>query len=180
MNKQHGFTLLELMVTVAVAAIIVTIAVPSFSAMLDRHRLEAAAGELKLNLQLARSQAIKHNGKIQVTFHVASGGSNWRYGLSDLSDPNACNPAAASMDSSGCTIDGAVKVYSSEAWRNVKLSLAGNDTLSFEPRRGMADRAHEFDLQSPVGTLRVGVSRIGRVYICDPDDGDMGSYRACR
>lgn len=58
MRKNHGFTLIELMVTIAVLAIITMMAAPSFDEMLNRKRLEANTKELMLVLNQARSQAI--------------------------------------------------------------------------------------------------------------------------
>lgn len=57
-NQQKGFTLIELMVTIAVMAIIAMMAAPSFGNMLNRKRLEANTKELMLVLSQARSQAV--------------------------------------------------------------------------------------------------------------------------
>ena len=57
-NKHKGFTLIELMVTIAVMAIIAMMAAPSFGNMLNRKRLEANTKELMLVLSQARSQAV--------------------------------------------------------------------------------------------------------------------------
>jgi len=59
-SKRHrqGFTLLELMLTLGVAAILVTAAVPFMGNMLARQRLKAAEGEWMAALRFAQSQAI--------------------------------------------------------------------------------------------------------------------------
>jgi type IV fimbrial biogenesis protein FimT len=53
-----GFSLLELMVTIFVAAILAAIAVPSFRATIQRHRLLAAADDLQTSVQYARTEAV--------------------------------------------------------------------------------------------------------------------------
>ena len=58
----RGFTLIELVVTLAVAAILLGVGVPSFTAMVRDGRMEAAASELNLALYLARSEAVKRAG----------------------------------------------------------------------------------------------------------------------
>jgi len=56
-----GFTLIELMVTVAMVGILMAIAVPSFTAVINTNRLAAAANELTASLQQARMEAIRRN-----------------------------------------------------------------------------------------------------------------------
>jgi len=55
----RGFTLTELMVTLVVAGILVTIAVPSFRGFLLSNRLTTATNDLVADFQVARSEAIK-------------------------------------------------------------------------------------------------------------------------
>ncbi|MEG3757928.1 GspH/FimT family pseudopilin [Pseudoalteromonas carrageenovora] len=56
-NKQSGFTLLELMVTVAIVGIIASIALWNSSDMLEENRAENFLLELKRNISYARAQA---------------------------------------------------------------------------------------------------------------------------
>jgi type IV fimbrial biogenesis protein FimT len=56
-NKQNGFTLLELMVTVAIVGIIASIAIWNSSDMLEENRAENFLLELKRNIAYARAQA---------------------------------------------------------------------------------------------------------------------------
>jgi len=61
-----GFTLLELMVTVSVLAILVTVGLPSFSAMIAGNQITAAGNDLMGGLQFARHEAIRRNAAVQV------------------------------------------------------------------------------------------------------------------
>ena len=61
-----GFTLVELMVTLAVAAILLTLAIPSFTSVINGNRLTTTANELVGSLQLARTEAIRRNARVQV------------------------------------------------------------------------------------------------------------------
>lgn len=58
MDKNRGFTLIELMVTIAVLAIIATMAAPSFSSMINNQRLKQSMTEVKNGIMDARSRAI--------------------------------------------------------------------------------------------------------------------------
>ena len=65
--KQHGFTLIELMVSVSILAVIAMIAAPSFTPLIERWRVRDAAEALHSTLYYARSEAIKRGGGITIS-----------------------------------------------------------------------------------------------------------------
>lgn len=82
-SAEHGFTLVELMVTLAVAAIVVTVAIPSFTTTIQSNRLTVQANDLVTALNLARSEAIKRRATIDVTATDAGdSGNEWGAGWS--------------------------------------------------------------------------------------------------
>ncbi len=64
MSLQKGFTLLELIVTLVVAAIVLTVGVPSFQALIRNNRLVTLTNEFIGALHLTRSEAIKRNHRV--------------------------------------------------------------------------------------------------------------------
>lgn len=71
-KNQQGFTLTELLVTIAVMAIIATMAAPSFSNLIASQRLNSTTRELVSTLTQARSQAVLLRREITVTLNSAS------------------------------------------------------------------------------------------------------------
>lgn len=65
-SRARGFTLVELMVTVAVAAILMAIATPSFTSIINSNRLTSAANEMVATLQTARMEAVRLNTTVKV------------------------------------------------------------------------------------------------------------------
>lgn len=78
MRNVRGFTLIELMVTLVVAAILLALAVPSFTAMIKKNRASSDVSALTTAIAYARSEAVARNKDICVTVPSAQG--TWKDG----------------------------------------------------------------------------------------------------
>ncbi|PHR11223.1 MAG: general secretion pathway protein GspH [Sphingopyxis sp.] len=63
----RGFTLIELMVAIAVLAIVTAIGLPAFSGTFERSRADADISDLLRAMNLARIEAINHSEEVTVT-----------------------------------------------------------------------------------------------------------------
>ena len=80
--ESSGFSLLELLVALAVGAIVLVIGVPSFQGTLDNQRMTSATNELVMSLNLAKSEAIKRVMYVSVCkssngVSCTAGGTSW-------------------------------------------------------------------------------------------------------
>src|SRR5690554_1851863 len=87
--RDAGFTIIELMVTLVVAAVILMIAVPSFQGLIERSRLTTEANTFGSALQLARSEAVKRGENISLT----AGGASFAAGFCVHSGANCTTTA---------------------------------------------------------------------------------------
>jgi type IV fimbrial biogenesis protein FimT len=91
MKRQTGFTITELMVTVAIAAILLGIGVPSYRYITNANRMSAEVNALLGDLQLARAEAIKEGQTVSVCASAdgvtCSGANAWQNGWIVFPDP---------------------------------------------------------------------------------------------
>jgi len=67
-KRQSGFTLIEMMIVIAVFAIVASIAIPNFMSLLPGIRLNGAARQVMGDLMAARMKAVKLNQRTKVFF----------------------------------------------------------------------------------------------------------------
>ncbi|MEX1080640.1 MAG: GspH/FimT family pseudopilin, partial [Halofilum sp. (in: g-proteobacteria)] len=66
MKRAHGFTLIELMVTLAIVAIVATVAVPAWSDFVRANRLAATTNEFVTAVNYTRSEAVRRNTDVSL------------------------------------------------------------------------------------------------------------------
>lgn len=94
-NKTHklptGFTLIELMVTLAVLAVLITLALPNFQELIQSNRIQSATAEFQASLAMARGEAIKRGGDAKVTIlaKTVAGDTSWNNGHTVFVDKSA-------------------------------------------------------------------------------------------
>jgi len=89
-TRVSGFTLIELMVAIAIVAILAAIAFPSFKSTLQSNHVSTAANDLMASFSLARSEAIRSNrgGGICPSKDGAACGGAWNDGWLVWTDAN--------------------------------------------------------------------------------------------
>lgn len=94
--RERGFTLVELMVVVALLAILTSIAVPSFQFLIERWRVLQAVENIRTTLFYARSEAIRRGGDVFIEklpsstpgCTLAAAAQNWDCGWVVFIDAN--------------------------------------------------------------------------------------------
>jgi prepilin-type N-terminal cleavage/methylation domain-containing protein len=122
--RARGFTLLEAMVTIAVAAVLLLVAVPTYGDFAARHRLMAVSESMAHDMGLARLEAAQRGVPVYV---VARPGPDWCYAITTRADCD-CRPAQAS-----CALRRVARQD------HAGLQLVEARTVSFDPSSGRAE-----------------------------------------
>ena len=78
-QKHLGFTLLELMISIAIVAILAGIAVPSFNGLIDRSDLKTVAVTIYADMENARLSAVGAGAGGSATVSLTEGNDTWSY-----------------------------------------------------------------------------------------------------
>jgi type IV fimbrial biogenesis protein FimT len=91
MKKETGFTVIELMVTLSVAVVLVTMAVPAFNTFVQNNRITVQANDLVTAINLSRDEALKRRTTVTVCSSAdgASCGGDWHDGWIIFTDADA-------------------------------------------------------------------------------------------
>ena len=181
MQRRHrGFTLIELMVVVALGAILLMLAAPSFTNFLAKRRVEGVASELATDLQYARSEAVQRNAVVRVIF----GTSCYAIHVAGTTDATSCTSLGTGAVN--------VKTVQLTSATTVGLAFTSNNSkafIEFDPVRGMAidstaaDASGHIDVTSPSSSgnwqLRELVTKVGRIKTCSPNASMAGVSSDC-
>lgn len=171
MQTQHGYSLVELVVGLAVLMGLTALAVPAFNSSIANSQIRTVASAIHDGLQLARMEAIKRNTKIRFTL---SSDSSWQFGCSTVT--TTCPAVIASKSASegagtGLTIQANVNtvVFSSFGSRDPSVASALSEVTVSNARLGASE----------IRSLRVLLSAGGYARMCDPAISASGDPRKC-
>ncbi|MDQ7836904.1 MAG: GspH/FimT family pseudopilin [Thermodesulfobacteriota bacterium] len=146
-GNHRGFTLTELMMVVALMAIMAAIAVPNIIAQMPKYRLNGAARQVLGDLVAARMQAVSQNNELKVFFL-----DNHRYMILDDDDNNGTADTGEATQTKDIQTD----------YHDVTFN-SNNDPI-FQPN-GTASNLATITLSNTSGSYSITISSAGRVRI---------------
>lgn len=184
--RREGFTLVELAVSLAVLAIAISLAVPSWDQVSQKRQVTSSAVQLAAFLSVAQGNAVKSNDELTITL-IHNAPADWCIGATlgnAACDCTETNPANAAF----CDVNGAPQILRSSEHQLSDMAAHSADTsFTYEPIRGFMSNAdlgpmHYFNLVSPGGDfgLQVKILPTGHARLCNFDaDMQVPGYVDC-
>ena len=184
---QRGFTLVELMIGIAIVAMALMMGIPSLGAWIQSSQIRNASESIVSGLQLARAEAVTRNTKVQFVLSSLAGGgvaSDWTV---------RCDTPTVDCPGIGMTKTEIQKRSASEGSANAQV-VAGQSTIVFSGIGRVTPTPVTdpiiLDITNPTGgscaassgtmrCLRISVSAGGQVRMCDPALSVLTNPRGC-
>ena len=163
-NPCRGFTLVELLITVSVVAILLAIATPSFTDMFERRRLKSVAETIGSDLRAARTEAIARGPEDRLLVEFALTAPAWSYSITDVSGTTFLERDSADY------YEGRIAISLTNADFG-DSDLDGNRDFVIDALRGLTlDGDGSIVLTSSSGySITVSRNLLGKVDLCSSD-----------
>lgn len=184
-DKFLGFTIVELMVSLALLSITLALALPSYREMVEKRQLTQGAEQVFAFLNSAQGIASRSNSVVTVSYSRTDE-DDWCVGA--VLGSTACDcTESVSTEADFCAIDGGVTRLTNDHVGNTKIiqSMNGDGAYAYDPVRGILvdlDDSLDVVMHSPNDSyqLRLIVSNTGHTVMCSKDaDHDVPGYKVC-
>ncbi|GAB3364769.1 hypothetical protein GCM10027431_05110 [Lysobacter rhizosphaerae] len=175
-NEASGFTLIELMVTIAVLAILAVMAAPSFADFIDRYRLRGAVDDAVSLVSNARAEAVKNDRDVSIAFGGTT--ADWCVGANAALEPTGGESAQGAIPCdcrtvASCQVGGQSLAVAQGTHSRVTVTAASLATsFVFSSKLGVISPLGSANatFTSPSGKydLRLNVNALGQAGVCVP------------
>ena len=140
MKAQHtragGFTLIELMITIAIVGILTALTLPSFTKSLKNNCMTTTTNNLVTSLQLAKSEAVKRRSTVRVEAIDASNANNvwgeagWKVTLPDITTSAVITKTLRAVEP-GCGSD-YIRIHGTGAAQATGSGASASAAISYD------------------------------------------------
>jgi type IV fimbrial biogenesis protein FimT len=165
--RRSGFSLTELMVTLAVVSILTALGAPAFSDLIRNQRLTAAANDFMASVNLARSTAMQRGARIDL---VPADGRSWEKGwiiFIDADNNQRADAGERVVFSHGPVAEDVLvtSAFTDSSKKYLSYNSSGRsrtNTSDYSPQSGT------MSFQLGPHTRRIKINFLGRPRICNP------------
>lgn len=178
-NRQSGFTLTEMVITLAIVGVLLAAAIPSYRSWVNNTQIRTAAESVQNGLQLARAEAARRNTSVNFTLN----GNSWSV------DTKAVGVAT---DAFYTAVEAVQSKSGTEGTRNARITATSN-LVTFNGMGRVTPAVNViFTIDNPTGgvcatntnssgmrCLNVVVDPGGKIRMCDPALNGSGNPQGC-
>lgn len=141
MERQNGFTLVELLITIVVVSVLMAVAVPSFMEFIKNNRVTGQANSFVVSSQMARNEAVKRGAGTTMCAANAdldgcSGNNDWSTGwvvFSDLNRDGTINTVTGTATTGSTCLENEDCLINTVAGPSRSALTASNSDIRFLP-----------------------------------------------
>jgi prepilin-type N-terminal cleavage/methylation domain-containing protein len=196
-SANKGFTLIEVLISLAVLAIIASLALPSYRSIIEKRQVTSGAEQFAAFFSTVKGQAVKRNNDIAM--YPQTSGGDWCLGFKEfekdvayasqncecmVTDVTSANACRVDLNNDGAWQENELTVLRSTDLRNPEVltdidflrngTEVSNKFFIFDSVRGFieneSDYANSMTLKFQSGdyALNVQIDRLGRTFLCSP------------
>jgi len=179
----HGVTMLELLVCVAIIAIVAAVGVPSLRQWMIAQRVASIGTEVLTDFQLTRSEAISRNTEVRMYFKVGSGFTCYTAATAVDSGSASCDCRLGAGNACNGTSNTEIKTFSVPGTSGVTMSLTSGSFLQYKPNAQIGTSNTLLNVTvSDGGTNRLNVQAsplVRRPTACLPPGSTLNGFKPC-
>jgi len=177
MRSNAGFSLIEVMIGMAIIALTLALGTPSFSKWIRNTKIREAAESIQHGINLARTEAVRRNALVR--FNITTG-NNWQVGcVTEVVEVNGIGCPAVIQSRTSSSNTSTISYSEIPAAESLSGAFAGSVSFNGLGRSTLtAGTMAQINIQNdtcatvstPNGTrcLRINISSGGQVRMCDP------------
>lgn len=162
-RRSRGFTAIELLITLAIVALLAVLAAPALTALVGNAQIRTASQGMLDGIQLARVEAIRRNERV---IYIKGSQSEWTVSVESNGSVVQTRPRAEGSSSILVTVTPATAT---------KLTFDGLGRT--KPNTDASTSITQLDLDAPTSmisasgsrALRITISNAGAARLCDPN-----------
>ncbi|MFH0132706.1 GspH/FimT family pseudopilin [Variovorax sp. VaC1] len=177
-RRMKGFTLVEMMVAIALFALLVAFAYPSYTSFIQNAQIRTAAESIINGLQLARAEAIRRNSNVEFrllntsTGAAVTGGTDWRIMAAAANTPTTLDQEVQTRRETSPSSKARAQVATAVGATAANPGAGMPATIAFTGlgRLSPATTIRQIDITGASGGRRLAISLApgGDVRLCDP------------
>jgi type IV fimbrial biogenesis protein FimT len=187
-RAQHGFSLIEMMISITVLAILVALGIPSYQQWMVNTKIKGASESIQNGLRFARNEAAQRGTNVRFELTSATSGADWTVcylpvGAVDCPSALAIDPNSTLQQYTAAGGSSGVLLGASTTSTTYTPGLTGGIptfvTFSALGRPSTILRVDAYSTQAGFRRLVTTISAGGMIRVCDPQFSQAANPQGC-